>query len=118
VTAASGGARSLTGGISRIWLDGKREVTLDESVPRIGAPVAWAAGYYGSGVTVGVLDAGIDTSHPDLLGRIVAEANFTGAQSRRSWLGCSGPSSISTRRSSTSRSAAQTLPSLTRWKRR
>lgn len=65
---------SLAGG--KIWLDGVRESTLDVSVPMIGTPAAWAAGYDGAGVTVAVLDTGIDDNHPDLAGRVVARRNF------------------------------------------
>ncbi|MEV1330933.1 S8 family serine peptidase [Micromonospora costi] len=65
---------SLTGG--KIWLDGIRQSKLDVSVPMIGAPTAWAAGYDGTGVTVAVLDSGIDDSHPDLAGKVVARHNF------------------------------------------
>jgi subtilisin family serine protease len=65
---------SLAGG--KIWLDGVRESTLDVSVPMIGTPAAWAAGYDGTGVTVAVLDTGIDDTHPDLAGSVVARRNF------------------------------------------
>ena len=46
--------------------------TLDRSVPQIGAPAAWQAGFDGTGVTVAVLDTGIDASHPDFAGHIAA----------------------------------------------
>ena len=66
-------------GIDKIWLDGKRKVTLDQSVPQIGAPTAWQAGYTGKGIPVAVLDTGIDKSHPDLATQVVGGKNFTDA---------------------------------------
>ncbi len=71
-----GTARSA-GGIKKIWLDGKGRALLDQSVPQIGAPAAWKAGYTGKGVKVAVLDTGIDKAHPDLKTRVVGEKNFT-----------------------------------------
>ena len=68
----------LGSGVERIWLDGVAQVTLDESVPLIGAPEAWQAGYDGTGVTVAVLDTGIDADHPDLAGKVVASESFVG----------------------------------------
>ncbi|MFI5734284.1 S8 family serine peptidase [Kribbella sp. NPDC051587] len=61
----------------KIWLDGKRHITLDQSVPQIGGPDAWAAGYTGKGVSVAVLDSGIDATHPDLSTQVAGEKNFT-----------------------------------------
>jgi subtilisin family serine protease len=72
-------ARSANG-IDKIWLDGKRHLSLDQSVPQIGAPTAWAAGYTGKGVTVAVLDTGIDKTHPDLATQVIGEKNFTSEQ--------------------------------------
>lgn len=68
----------LRTGSSTVWLDGVRSLSLAESVPQVGAPSAWEAGYRGTGVEVAVLDSGIDLSHPDFQGRIAATRDFTG----------------------------------------
>jgi len=66
----------LRGGVQHVWLDGRVQPTLDRSVPQIGAPTAWEMGYQGAGMSVAVLDGGVDATHPDLTGRVLS-ANFT-----------------------------------------
>ncbi|MEU7930478.1 S8 family serine peptidase [Micromonospora echinofusca] len=75
--AAAGARVGAAGGADRIWLDGRRQLTLDRSVPQIGAPEAHRAGFTGRGVRVAVLDTGIDATHPDLAGRVAEVRNFT-----------------------------------------
>ncbi|MGC4938781.1 S8 family serine peptidase [Kribbella sp. DT2] len=69
----------LRAGVGKVWLNGVRKPTLDKSVPQIGAPAAWADGLTGRGVTVAVVDSGIDAQHPDLAGRVAATKNFVDA---------------------------------------
>lgn len=69
----------LAAGSTKIWLDGKLTPSLDESVPLVGAPSAWQAGFTGKGMTIAVLDSGIDAEHPDFAGRITEARNFTSA---------------------------------------
>ncbi|MFC0504914.1 S8 family peptidase [Micromonospora costi] len=75
--AAARSAGSLEG-VRKVWLNELARISLDSSVPQIGAPVAWDRGYDGTGVTVAVLDTGIDPNHPDVAGKIVEEVDFSG----------------------------------------
>ncbi|MFF1495320.1 S8 family serine peptidase [Streptomyces sp. NPDC058304] len=70
------GSTTLGAGVAKLWLDGRVKANLKESVPLIGAPEAWAAGYTGKGVKVAVLDTGIDVNHPDFAGLIDGTASF------------------------------------------
>jgi hypothetical protein len=71
-------ARLVSGPPTKIWLDRIYKPSLDRSVPQIGGPAAHARGFTGAGVTVAVLDSGIDSTHPDLAGKVIAAEDFTG----------------------------------------
>jgi subtilisin family serine protease len=57
--------------------DAAEPPTLAESVPLIGAPAMWNAGYTGAGQVVAVLDTGVDKNHLFLAGKVVAEACYS-----------------------------------------
>ncbi|MCP3757875.1 S8 family peptidase [Streptomyces sp. TBY4] len=63
--------------VAHLWLDGKVSAALDKSVPQIGAPTMWKAGFTGKGVKVAVLDTGVDETHPDLKGVETLQKNFS-----------------------------------------
>lgn len=51
--------------------------TLDLSVPRIGASTLHSSNTKGTGVTIAVLDTGVDKTHPFLPGSVVSEACYS-----------------------------------------
>ncbi|KRF12318.1 hypothetical protein ASG90_15155 [Nocardioides sp. Soil797] len=71
----------LSSGLAQVSLDFRVEATLDRSTKQIGAPEAWSAGLEGDGVTVAVLDSGIDDAHPDLAEHIGLTRDFSGTGS-------------------------------------
>ncbi|MER6999090.1 S8 family serine peptidase [Streptomyces sp. NPDC000410] len=73
----AGGTAAPARPVAHVWLDAKVRGSLAESVPQIGAPAMWKSGYTGKGVTVAVLDSGVDETHPDLRGVEIAQKNFS-----------------------------------------
>lgn len=49
---------------------------ISQGIRLMGAPVMWAAGFDGRGVTVGVIDTGIDDGHPDLVGAVAGRRDY------------------------------------------
>jgi subtilisin family serine protease len=43
---------------------------------KVNAPTAWARGFRGAGVRIGILDTGIDVSHPEFAGRSISFMEF------------------------------------------
>jgi subtilisin family serine protease len=68
--------------VAKVRLDMKLHATLNESLPIIGLPnpanPVWGSGYTGEYMKIGIIDTGIDPTHPDVGGpRIVAAQDFT-----------------------------------------
>lgn len=59
--------------VVRVDADRGGSIALAESVPMIGATAAHQRGLRGEGAVVAVIDTGVESSHPDLDGAVIAE---------------------------------------------
>ncbi len=64
--------------VVRIYEDLPVRALLDSALPRVRVPAVWEDGLTGEGVRIAIVDTGIDATHPDFQGRIVAVTDFTG----------------------------------------
>ncbi|MDR2565515.1 MAG: S8 family serine peptidase [Bifidobacteriaceae bacterium] len=88
----AGAANSGEPAVEKVWLDRVVQVELPVGgsvsptgtgttplwMQLVGADVAKAGGLSGTGIKVAVVDTGVDSSHPDLVGQVVAAEDFTG----------------------------------------
>jgi len=71
------GQLSMLPNVKYVEKDGQAYLMLNQSVPQIGANEAWAEGFTGEGVKVGLIDTGVNASHPDLNnGKVISWADF------------------------------------------
>jgi subtilisin family serine protease len=75
--------------VAAVSLDRRVHADLEQSVKMIHADVAHQNGVTGNGVTVAILDTGVDTDHPELANSIVGQACFVSVE-QNGHSGCPG----------------------------
>jgi subtilisin family serine protease len=75
-------ALSEEAGVLFVEEDGISHITLSQSVPLINADDVWTMGYDGTGISICIIDTGIDPNHCDFpSGKIIAWADYIGSGS-------------------------------------
>jgi subtilisin family serine protease len=74
--------------VESVTVDQLRRPFLGQSVPFIEGDLAWANGFDGTGMTVAVLDTGVDRTHPFLQGKVVEEACYSSTIRRQAQTVC------------------------------
>ncbi len=62
--------------VKKVWLEKTYRPLLDVAAPLINASYFYDSGYNGSGIKVCIIDTGVNSSHPALSPRVVAEKDF------------------------------------------
>lgn len=73
--------------VAAIWPDLEVNATDETALSQINTQNAWKQGLLGDGVTIAILDSGIDASHPAFQNRIVNAHNFSGSSTVSDLLG-------------------------------
>ena len=76
LTSAGLAALAANPDVLRVDVEHGGSISLLESVPLVGGTAAHERGLRAAGVTVAVIDTGVDGSHPDLAGAVVDERCF------------------------------------------
>ena len=63
--------------VARVVEDALHAPSLPQSVPLVGGDAAWRRGFDGTGVTVAIVDTGVESTHPFLTGKVIEEACYS-----------------------------------------